>query len=353
MKNLARFLLPIVILGSTNLVGCKNKEDKRTLLSFGDVHTDGYKSITVDELSNAIINKESFIVVINTETCGCWDKFEPNLAKYVKDNKLLCYKVSANDFLHLPMNNRYGLSEVTSSTITFAIFEQGNLKQSLNTNKNSDIMYEYKNFEKYMNETIVLPKAFFIEKDDVNIIKESGKNAIIYFERNGCGDCNTLNPTILYSYIKNNPSMNNIYVLDCQDYYRKSTDPYFENYVAFKNEMGMAIENNPVYGFGSGVFPFFSFIENKEYKSGCVIYNDELETVDGKTTIKNSYYTTERNEVLDYTDVVLQGKEIPESELQTNAYGFKSWSYEFQNKCYEGILKSFLDAKLPLVNFIF
>ena len=353
MRKFVKFLLPILVISSMNITSCKNKEDAKVLLSFGDVHSEGCKKIDALELNQIVLRQESFILVINSETCGCWSEFKPNLTKYVVENKLLCYQLPSSEFFGSPEYTKdLGLTKVSPSSTTLAIFENGKHKKSINTNDNSELMYDFNNFSKYMERNVVLPKCFLIRKDDVSIIKNSDKNAIVYFERSGCGDCSALNPTILYSYIKNHQNMNNIFVLDCQPYYKSPGSDDYDSYIAFKDEMGLSTINNPVYGYNAGVFPFFSYIENGEYKSGCVVYNDEYEEQDGKVIITDSYYTTERIEHLDYTTTVLKGMELPNDQLQIGATR-KIWSRDGQNKTYEKILASFLDAKLPLVSYNF
>ena len=157
--------------------------------------------------------------------------------------------------------------------------------------------------------------------------------------------------------------MNKLYVLDCQEYWRSSDAEDYDSYVAFKNEMGLASEyyesgtlipgNNPVYGFGEGVFPFFSYIENGTYASGAVGYNDEIEKQGDKYIISNSYYTTERATHITYTSTVLKGKEIPEKELLIFPSGYVSWNHDDANKYYDKIISSFLDETLPKTTFVF
>lgn len=352
MKKLCKILLPFLVVTAANLSGCKNKnKDKgnQVLLSFGNIHAETYEQISTDDLNDIISWKESFLLVINSTTCGCWDSFKPNLTKYINEQKVVCYQIPYPEYSRLEIEDRHGLNSLSSASTTFAIFEQGKLKTSINTNDNEKIMYDYKSFKKYMDETVVLPKCFFIDKDDVYAIKNSGKNAVVYFERSGCGDCNTANPTILYSYIKNHKNMNKIYVLDCQKYWRKSSAEDYTSYLAFKNEMGLSTVNNPTFGYDEGVFPFFSYIENGEYKSGCVIYNDEISKQNDEYVVTHSYYTTERVSKLGYNAQVIEGLKI--SEASENAGGYISWNYNDQNKYYGTILTSFLDTMLPKVNY--
>lgn len=355
MKKLGKILLPIMAFSVCALSGC-NKDD-RVLLSFGDVHATSCKEITTDYLNDVIDRQESFCLVVNSTTCGCWHDFKPSLEAFVKENKTICYQISYDNYIKLSVDARHGLNSLSSGNTTFAIFENGNLKKTITTNtaKNREIMYSGEKFAQYMSENVILPKCFFIEKDDVAVIKASEKAAVIYFERSACGDCNALNPTLLRSYIKNHSDMNCIYVLDCQPYWaskEKHTEEQYQAYLDFKAEMGLTTSTNPDYGYGSGVFPYFSLIENGNYTSGAVVYNDTVEEVNGKYIVTDSYYSEEMVQKLSYTNTVVKGMEISSKDLIINP-GYVSWPHENANKVYEPILNVFLDEALPKVTFKF
>lgn len=355
MKKLGKILLPIMAFSVCALSGC-NKDD-RVLLSFGDVHASSYKEITTDYLNDVIAYEESFMLVVNSTTCGCWHDFKPSLESFINENKTICYQIDYDDYIELDPSDRHGLNSLSSGNTTLAIFENGTLKKTLTTNtkENRSIMYSKEKFAQYMSENVILPKCFFIEKDDVATIKESGKSAVIYFERSGCGDCNALNPTLLRSYIKNHSDMNCIYVLDCEPYYRKkenSTAEQYQAYIDFKAEMGLATSSNPNYGYGAGVFPYFSLIENGNYTSGAVVYNDTVEKVGEKYVITDSYYTSEMVQKLTYTNTVLKGMELSSKDVTVNP-NYIMWPNDNANEVYKPILNAFLDEALPKVTYTF
>ena len=352
MKKLIKILVPFLVLSSTVLSGCKKKEvsDNRVLLDFGDVHTFETTEITTERLNELVNGKENFLFVVSTNTCGCWNEFRPNLERYIVDNKLICYRMDYNQIKDVA-GPGYELYHLSSSTTTFAIFENGKVKTTLCTSDDSKIMYDEKKFAQYMNENIRLPGSYFITKSDYESIKDSGKNAVIYFARSKCGDCGNLNPGLLRSYVNSRSMEHKIYVVECQPYY--GTDAY----QSIKDGFGMSeyimvddvkTPNNP-YGFGTGVFPFFSYIENGNYASGAVVYND---SVDSNLVVSNSYYTAERVANLQYTNTVIQGKQLSEDDV--SRYGeYVIWNHDSADKVYEGILNSFLDYALPKVTFNF
>lgn len=354
MKNIVKFIVPILVASSAVFSGCKKKEnqDSRIVLSFGDVRSTTSKDISLAQLKKLTeTDKESFLLVVSSNTCGCWNEFQPVLNSYLSSTKTICYHVEYEQIEDVA--SAYGLDLVTSSTTTFAIFEQGKLKASLCTSNDSKTMYDKERFAKWMNEKVRLPLCYFITKDDALAIKESGKNAVIYYERSECGDCLDLNPTVLYDYAKNHPNSNKMYVVDCQEYWRAKTDPEFETvYVPTKNELGMTETTNPSFGFSTGVFPFFSYIENGQYASGAVAYNDSVQNQDGKYIVTNSYYSEERISSLQYTSTVIVGKELTSEDVNDNG-AWVSWDHESARKTYAPIINSFLDYALPKVTYNF
>lgn len=352
MKKLVKFLVPFLVSSSVIFSGCKDKKinDNRVLIDFGDIH--GYETteITIEKLNELVNAKENFLFVVSTNTCGCWNEFRPNLEKYIADNKLICYRINYEQIKDVA--SAYELYLLSSSTTTFAIFENGKVKTTLCTSDDKKIMYDEKKFAQYMNENIKLPGCYFITKNDYTSIKDSGKNAVIYFERTACGDCTALNPGLLRSYVNNRKMDQKIYVLDCQEYWRASNADDYQSYVNAKNELGISNVNNP-YGFDAGVFPFFTLIENGEYTSGAVVYND---SVNSDLVVSKSYYSAERVANLEYTSTVVQGMQLTENDVNKGTYqGFEyvSWDHSSADKVYEGILNSFLDYALPKVTFEF
>ena len=364
MKKLVKILLPFLIASSTVFSGCNKKQnnDNRVLLDFGDVHTSETTEITTEKLNELVLAKENFLFVVSTNTCGCWSEFRPNLERYIVDNHLICYRMSYEQIKDVA--SAYGLYLLSSSTTTFAIFENGQVKTTLCSSDNSKIMYDEKKFAKYMDENVRLPGCYLITKSDYHTIKESGENAVIYFERTKCGDCTALNPGLLRSYVNKHPDMKKIYVLDCQPYWRAETDSdYNSTYLATKDELGLSEidkdgnANNP-YGFGAGIFPFFSYIENGNYASGAVIYNDE---VNSDLTVTKSYYTIERVASLEYTNTVIKGKQLNDDDVSKGSFednnhvvhNYVIWNHDSADKVYESILNSFLDYALPKTTFVF
>lgn len=358
MKKIFKILLPFIVASSAVFSGCKKKSkdtvNDKVLISFGDIHASETRLIKLTKLAEITHAKENFLLVVSTNTCGCWDDFRPVLNNYLASKKVVCYRIEFNEIKDATAT--YGLANVSSSTTTFAVFENGKVKTTLNSAEDNNIMYDQSKFARYMEETIILPNCYFITKNDYLNIKSSDKDAVIYFQRSECDDCTQMNP-LLISYLKNHQSTKKLYTIDCQEYWRSSEAEDYKSYQGFKDEVGLSTVNNPTYGFGTGVFPFLSYVSNGQYASGCVIYNERVTKVDEKYVVSNSYYTTEQVESLQYTNTVLEGLELNESEITATEVSegvFRyRWNDDSQDEHYKPILDSFLDYALPKVTYNF
>lgn len=340
MKKYVKFLLPFLVASSTLLTGCKdNEESNKILLSFGDVNATTFKEIEIEDLNTLCLSHDNFMIVVRTTTCGCWRDTRDAIEPYIKENKVVCYSITYEQYK--ASGDTFGLTKVTEGTTTFAIFENGAVKYCLNSSENDQINSASK-FKAYMDETIIKPAYYFITEENYQTIKESDKNAIVYFERSKCGDCTYINPHILRDYALKHPNMNRIYVLDCQPWKSLSET----DYQAKKDQFGLSNEINKEFGYDTGVFPFFSYLESGEYKSGAVAFNDKFNLETNK--LDNCYYTAERVQKLGYNAEALKDHQFSASDLIDG-----KWSHEAAEKFYNPIIESFLDYALPKVTFIF
>ena len=342
MKNRVKFLMPILVI-STVLFSCKNSgknKSNKIILDFGQFNSSEVTRIDNIEFQTLADDAKlgNFMIIISSNTCTCWREFKPLIEKYIKNNNLICYEIPYNVFADLAPT--YSMI-VSSSTTTLAIFENGKVKYTLKSGINEE-MDDYKKLEKFLDSTIEKPGCYLVNEEDINTIKNSDKSAVIYYEKSGCGDCSYINPRMLRTYVKNHKDMNPIYVLDCQSWVGK------EDYQNKKDEYGLSSVNNPLFGYDTGYFPFFSYLENGKYKSGCVIFNDEVEG----SVVTNSYFNSERVKNLEYTNTVIQGKELLDDDIkrfEENSF----WKQDSAAKVYEPILNDFLNYYLPKTTFTF
>lgn len=364
MKKTCKYIASILLINSCLLFGCNNDEvDKRTLLTYGDINissTDiGYDEhyaydISYNDLKLKIEEKsENFMVTVMNEGCGCWDDLSYNIKKYCHLNNTICYRINLNEF-----NNKDNLGiDIVSSNSSFAIFENGNVKLTINTSANSKECTNENAFNEMMAKAVALPKMYFINRtnfeNEHNGVLDPFSKTTVYFMRSGCKDCSNAGSSILKPYFESHRNSNNLYILDCQSIYKSQSDPNYMDYVYEKQDLYLASETNPKYGYGEGVFPTFLHFEDTNVITGAVAYNDKLITNDGVCTISESYYTSERlnylkeNYLKDFKGTsVLKGKIIPNEELTSSG----RWDYSFANVYYKPLITAFLDYCLPRSN---
>lgn len=345
MKKWVKFLLPFIVASSSFLSSCKS--DDRTYIEYGDPFVTESTLVSANELDLKIKNQETFLFIVNSTTCGCWRDFEAIINDYITTYKVPCFRMEYDSIEDV--YTQFSIPTISKSTTTFIIYDKGQLKQCINSNDQTNIMKDKKTFIKYMEENIIRPGCYLITKEQYHVIKNSGQNAVIYFLRSECGDCKAINPGILKNYVAKHQDANKIYCVDCQPYWRNRSAEDYQSYLDTKDELGLSVKNNPTYGFGNGVFPFFSYIENGNYASGCVIYNDTITKDGSKYIISESYFSKERVSNLSYTKKVLEGKTLKEKQLNIG-YGI-SWKHEYADRYYQGILNSFLDYALPKTTY--
>lgn len=362
MQKKIAILLPILALNSSLLFGCENnKEKNKTFLTYGDLNiseknfSDFSKNyeyeLSYSELKNKIqLNNENFMVAIaNDNGCTCWTYLAAVINVYLQDTNTICYRVKISEF---DEKDSFGLN-VTDGTSSFAIFKDGQIKKQLNTTVNEKETHNYDSFKSFMDKNVILPKMYYINSEDYENVTTWNPNcrATVYLSRSGCSDCQAIEPRILKPYFENRKDSNNLYILDCQKYWKNSSDPNYQDYLDAKFNFGLTAESNPLYGYNSGVFPSFLYWNNVTCECGAVAYNDTITKQNDKYVITDTYYTTERKVNLPYLkdNQILKNKEIPQTELDI-AGEYIRWNYDYSTNYYKEVIGQFLDYTLPFGN---
>lgn len=358
MKKSGYILLPFLVLSSALISGCGKDpvSEPKVALSYGDINSQKVTDIAgVDLFAKITDEKENLMMVISSNGCTCWQEFEPIINKYIKDNKYICYHAKYDEFIDFASNVGLTLSK---STTTFAVYENGQLKFNIHTDPENKTMSDYETFKKTLDNTVSKPRCYYVSESDVDNMMKSDKNEVIYFERSACPDCTYINKTILKDYLTANPNMNNLYILDCQPWKQLET----EQYQAKKDNYGLSSKYNTEFGFNTGSFPFFSYIENGKYTSGAEAFNQTLSKVDGTVKVTDSYYTQERLPKLKYLEgatgfeTVLNGHVIEEGKYSSVEYGgttYYTWDKIDAKEYYKPLIHAFLNYTLPKVTYNF
>ena len=351
MKKKLLFLpLSFLSLSLVNLAGCSN--NSKIQLVFGDLTTNEVTDISYTKLKEKVDSEASFLLAVQySDHCGCWfDELKPVVEKYISEKHVICYHIKLEELE--ANNNTFGIKIVTGNS-SFAIFEDGQLKNTITT-KDDNTLKNYDTFVSYMDSLVSLPKFYYVSKDYIDELYKKDEKNIIYYSRSECGDCGYLDTHYLKEWSKNNPDFTRkIYVLDCdQKGIRKDDDGNVnkEQWQKFKDDYGMSTVNNPTYGYDTGYVPSFYLIqgssEGVKYLSGAVAFNDTVTSSDSKYSVTNSYYTNERLANLQYIDdevktKVLKGLELTNEDVNDNGR-YVMWKHESAEKYHNVFVDKFL-----------
>lgn len=355
MKKIKSLFIAPLALVSLMASSCSSGSSKIALI-FGDKNASDVVEITYNDLKSKIEEKETFILTVQPDTaCYCWSDFYPIVKNYLTEKHLIVYHIKYDAFGdkdNLGLNIRKGYT-------SFAISENGEWKQNLISDGN-DIFKSADKFSTYMSEVAYLPHYFFVNLEDVNNMRKSEEQSVVYFARSNCPDCSYVDKTTLREFAKNNIYRKDMYILDCEnigirEYVDdKKSELTPESKVAwanFKMQYGLANNYNETYGYDSGYVPTFQVIkaENGEtkYVSGCVYFNDTLEKRGDNYYVKTSFYSEKRAANLQYLSdfsgtKVLEGLEVSKDDAKDYG-GYIAWNQKAQSKYHAPLLEAFLN----------
>lgn len=364
MKISTLILLPLSL---TLLTGCnKNKDSKKATLQYGQMISNTTEAIDYQTLSEKVDSKETFLLAVYAPGCSCWSTFQAVLADYMKENHVIVYSISYKEF-HTDggeSRDNFGM-KLKSGYTSFAIFKNGKVIVDVNSEKKE--LKEIDVFKKLMESSVILPKIFYISKDQVDSLYASEETSVLYFARSTCSDCQYFDRNLLDSYT----AEKNMYILDCEkigirkyDEDGNLTPESAAKWAEFKENYGLASVNNPDYGYDAGYVPSLFLLKGNgdknnpktTFMSGSVYFNDTVEVVDGHYEVTNSYYTSERLSKLEYaSDIeknVLKGMSLDDDEVSSIEYKgetYHFWKHESAAEYHTPLAKAFLDYALPKV----
>lgn len=347
----ALFVIPML---ATSLLAssCSSSSNKITLI-YGDKNATDVVDINYSDLKSKIDDKETFILTVEPDSaCVCWSNFYPIIKNYIKDNHIIIYHIKYGSFGD---KDSFGLN-IRKGYTSFAIAENGIWRQNLLSDSN-DLFSSKDKFYTYMSEVSNLPHYFYVNLEDVNNMISANEQSVIYFARNNCSDCTYVNKNVLNQYAKNNVERKNLYILDCEslgirqyDEQGKLTPESQILWDEFKVQYGLAEQNNPKFGFGSGYVPTFQVVKQNQYISGAVYFNDSLSKQGDKIVVSDTFYSSKRTANLQYLadfsgKKVLEGLEVKEED--TMKFGDEYyWKQEKANEYHKPLLEAFLNYYL-------
>ena len=199
------------------------------------------------------------------------------------------------------------------------------------------------------------PQYFYVDQEYLdNALFTIKEDVVVHYIWYFCPDCNDCFPEVLLPYSKANNLSKKIWIMDLaiegllfdHGAFNKNSPGYIE----FLHDHKMSsYEGNEEFGYDRGFVPTTQYWHNGELVDMNVYFNDEVTKNDeGQFVLSRSYYSEERVQHLGYTNEVLQGKTLPEEQVnvsvnsETGVESY-SWKMDYARLYHKPILEAFLN----------
>ncbi|MCR4910929.1 MAG: hypothetical protein K5925_00135 [Bacilli bacterium] len=361
MKKKIVPFLSLIFLGATSLsLGACNQSSgtSKVYIDFGTIRTtksnvyEEQKKTLYDDVSEKVDKKESFILIIYSSGCQCWSDFAPVLDQFIDETGCNVLCIDAIQFVD--KENVFGLQYVANSRYfsnlpSIALFKRGKLTKQITYKDDTRLIFKYyeNHFKKFIEENIVLPKMYYVNKEVLDNYIDTNKDFNLYVARSECPDCNALASSTLYPWSDKVESVNDkLYIFDIQEYYASersgSTPEEIERYQEIKDTYGLSNKYNTVLGYGSGSVPTLQRRKGSEIVDMIVTLNDSLDSENKKVS---SYFTTERVEKMPFLKnsaltKVLDGYQLTDEQTQN----WRTYRSTFYEQYHNPISKLFIES---------
>ena len=261
-------IIPFLVLMC--LTGCKQGSimpNKDMIKIQGSAFNESFADISKDILQGKIMNEDTFLLFIYSPSCFSCNSFENILNSYIKQNHCLIYGINV-DAERLSPDNSFSPYKVTPTLI---LYENGNIKERFDDEKNSEIFNSSIAFNNLINSKINVSNFYVLnDEDELNKLISSNGDIDVYFHLETCSDCTSFKKLFFNDYIENNEKV--LYGFDMSKYF--TSDEYYSQ---FTNKYGLSVEGNPTLGYRGGVVPTLQRYINGTLSDARIIYNDGFE----------------------------------------------------------------------------
>ena len=347
-------LLAPLLIGS--LTGCGDSNKIR--LSYGNLITDensktGAREIDYSDIQRMMdptsrsANENFLLVVAPTNGCYCWEKFQIVLKQFINETNYLVYQIKISEFDNDV--DKFGIA-MKQGNVALNIISNAKV---IKTYVDSTIFENVTSLKSELNKHIKEPLLYYVDQNQLNdLIKEKRENMLVYYARNGCGDCAYATPNAVLPYLYSHNFTTKFYIIDIQDLYDDARNNGSSEYQEFKDIFNLSNKFSPEYGYGNGVVPTFQYYEKGQIIDASVYFNDSLiKKDDGTFEISETYYTQLRTRNLKYLKNVktnvLEGLIIPEEDVDVFEFGgnnYYSWNQNKASVYHKPLFEAFMDT---------
>lgn len=354
MKKTRKTLLLIGLIGATftSLTGCKPAEKAR--VTYGTLVGTTATELKYGDFATRVNRGENMLISVYDDSgvpCGCWTTFHTVIDQYVDKYDTVVYYIGRSQFSE--DSEKYGLTILGVGTDpTFAFIKDGKKTNEYIYGKDTKPMFtDVETLRSAVNKIARDPQYMLVDQTylDNKLFKENSGKVIIHYIWNFCPDCNDCFPRVMIPYSEKNDFKTKVWIIDLAiagillDENGQWQGTSLPSYVSFLKEHQMSAAGNETFGYDRGFVPTTQVWENGVLKDMNVYFNDSVSYENGKYTVSQSYYTTERVNNLAYTNTVLQDLEITADDVEGNETDGFSWKKESAAVYHQPILEAFLD----------
>lgn len=263
---LSSLLLPIFLLSSCNTP----TNGERLYFPYGNTQTENWISMDKEEWKELRTAQGSYIVYAYVSGClTCHDIVEPRLQHLINTYGIPIYRVN-----YSTLDSSDPLKAGFEAGPSIGFYKDGKKIKVTNYLKNEKVFSNDTAFFNFVEQYIVLPKAFYLSLDDIKKKQQEKETFYLLFTRSSCSDCSSLFQHVLTPYLWDH-SVENLYLLECDVEGIRLQNGEFseENWSNFKKEWNLTSSSS--YGYLSGVVPTIQQYQNGELHRSAVYLNDE------------------------------------------------------------------------------
>ena len=315
------------------------------------------QEIVYGTLASKIARGETLLIAVYQDgvPCGCWSTFKDVMNEYVQEYNTKLYYIANSQFSD--DSDKFGLTILReTSDPTFALIKDGKKVNEYIYSKDTKPMFQtLSGLRKVVTRIAKDPQYFYVDREYLdNALFTTKEDVVVHYLWSFCPDCNDCFPNVMVPYSNANTFSKKVLLIDLAipGILLNSEGQWegtgLQTYVDFLREHKMSYyEGNEEFGYDRGFVPTTQIWKNGELKDMTVYFNDAISKNDnGEYVVSRSYYSEERIKNLGYTNEVLEGKILPEEQIDIQIDGENqsySWKADYARLYHKPIMEAFFN----------